>query len=142
MWPIPSNFAPGSSFLSSLHLIFSLTKLLHIVLFLCLCSLFRYSLALLDVGNLKSSYIRGNSFRDGFNTAIGVFGTNELAVVDNVIHYTVGSAVRVWGRNNKVLHNLAVLSVSPGIMFMCIHLFESPYFSGLICLNCRSNVII
>ena len=75
----------------------------------------RYSLALLDVGKLKSSYIRRNSFHDGFNTAIGVFGTDELTVVDNVIHHTVGSAVRVWGRNNKVLRNLAVLSVSPGI---------------------------
>lgn len=75
----------------------------------------RYCLALLDVGNLKSSYIRGNSFHDGFNTAIGVFGTHELTVVDNVIHHTVGSSVRVWGTNNKVLRNLAVLSVSPGI---------------------------
>jgi len=75
----------------------------------------------LDAGNLKSSYIRGNSFHDGFNTAIGVFGTNELTVVDNVIHHTVGSSVRVWGRDNKVLHNLAVLSVSPGITIMRLY---------------------
>ena len=72
----------------------------------------------MDAGNLKSSYIRGNSFHDGFNTAIGVFGTNDLTVVDNVIHHTVGSSVRVWGSRNKVLHNVAVLSVSPGITFM------------------------
>lgn len=78
-------------------------------------SCYRYSLAVLDAGSLKTSYIRGNSFRDGFNTAIGVFGTDDLTILDNVIHHTVGSAVIVWGRNNKVLHNLAVLSVSPGI---------------------------
>lgn len=83
----------------------------------------RYSLALLDVGYLKSSYIRGNSFHDGFNTALGVFGTNGLTIADNVVHHTVGSAVRVWGRNNKVLHNLAVLSVSPGIAYLLVQTF-------------------
>ena len=83
----------------------------------------RYSLALLDVGYLKSSYIRGNSFHDGFNTALGVFGTNGLTIADNVVHHTVGSAVRVWGRNNKVLHNLAVLSVSPGIAYLVVRNF-------------------
>ena len=83
----------------------------------------RYSLALLDVGYLKSSYIRGNSFHDGFNTALGVFGTNGLTIADNVVHHTVGSAVRVWGRNNKVLDNLAVLSVSPGIAYLVVQTF-------------------
>ena len=95
-------------------------------------SCYRYSLAVLDAGSLKTSYIRGNSFRDGFNTAIGVFGTDDLTVLDNVIHHTVGSAVIVWGRNNKVLHNLAVLSVSPGTESLILILIKRCTFSLII----------
>lgn len=75
----------------------------------------RYSLAILDVGYLKSSYIRGNSFRDGFNTAIGVYGSNGLIIEDNVIYKTVGSSVIITGTRHKLLHNLVILSLSPGI---------------------------
>ena len=66
-------------------------------------------------GNLESSSVRGNSFRDGFNTALGVYGSNGLTVADNVIYHTVGSSVIISGKKHKLVHNLAVLSVSEGI---------------------------
>ena len=54
----------------------------------------RFSLAFLDTGtvsDIKPSYVRANAFHDGFSTAIGVFGANELDISNNVIHHTVGS---------------------------------------------------
>lgn len=36
------------------------------------------------------SYIKGCAFHNGFAPAIGVFGTDELSIEDNVIHHTVG----------------------------------------------------
>lgn len=78
-------------------------------------------MVILDVGNLKFFYIWGNLFYDGFNIVIGVFGINELIVVDNVIYYIVGLFVRVWGSNNKVFYNLVVLSVLLGIIVMWLY---------------------
>lgn len=36
------------------------------------------------------TYIQGCAFHDGFSPAIGVFGTEDINVDDNVIHHTVG----------------------------------------------------
>lgn len=75
---------------------------------------FRFALAFLNTGVVEgnTSYIRGNSFHDGFNTGIGVFGTGNLTVEDNVVHHTVGPSIRVAGRFNSLLRNLAVYSIS------------------------------
>ncbi|KAK3740701.1 hypothetical protein QZH41_019065 [Actinostola sp. cb2023] len=72
----------------------------------------RYALSLVDVGDVSnsSSYIRGNSFHHGFNTGIGVFGTNNLVVEDNVIYYTVGPGIRDEGKGNTLIHNLVARS--------------------------------
>lgn len=54
----------------------------------------RYSLAFLSVGDvsdIKPSNVTGCSFNNGFNTAIGVFGTNKLNVTNNVIYRPVGN---------------------------------------------------
>jgi hypothetical protein len=45
---------------------------------------------------------------------LGVFGVNGLLVQDNVVHRAVGSSFRITGSRHRLLHNLAVLSVSPG----------------------------
>lgn len=77
-------------------------------------SRFRFALAFLNTGLVEgnTSYVRGNSFHDGFNTGIGVFGTDNLTVEDNVVHHTVGPSIRVAGRFDSVLRNLAVYSIS------------------------------
>lgn len=56
--------------------------------------------------------MRCNAIHDGFNPGIGVFGTNNLAVEDNVVHHTVGPSIQVAGKFNRVLRNLAVHSIS------------------------------
>ncbi|XP_065804470.1 fibrocystin-L [Labrus bergylta] len=76
----------------------------------------RYSVAFLNLGEVKEdeSYIQGCSFHDGFSPAIGVFGTSELKVDDNVIHHTVGEGIRIWGDKITVRRNLVMLSLWPG----------------------------
>lgn len=77
-------------------------------------SRFRFALAFLNTGLVEgnASYVRGNSFHDCFNTGIGVFGTDNLPVEDNVVHHTVGPSIRVAGKDNRILRNLAVYSIS------------------------------
>lgn len=71
----------------------------------------RFALAFVDVGvRGTDSYIQECSFCNGYNTAIGIFGTDGVLVECNVIHSTVGPAMIVTGTNHTVLKNLASLS--------------------------------
>ena len=74
----------------------------------------RYSLAFLAVGRITDgeSLVYGSSFHDGFNVGIGVFGTDNLTLKNNVIHHTVGPAIDLGGQNNKLLHNLVTMSLA------------------------------
>lgn len=70
----------------------------------------RFALALLNVGESRSSYITDCSFHDGFNTALGIFSTDMVEVSRNVIHGTVGPSMIIEGYGHNVTHNLASLS--------------------------------
>ncbi len=75
----------------------------------------RFSIAILNVPSHGiESYIQHSSFHDGYNTAIGVFGTDEVTVDNNVIYDTVGPSMTISGSNHKVTNNLASLSRFPG----------------------------
>ncbi|XP_007188845.2 fibrocystin-L isoform X1 [Balaenoptera acutorostrata] len=77
----------------------------------------RYAVTFLNLGQIQergSSYIQGCAFHSGFSPAVGVFGTDGLDIDDNVIHFTVGEGVRIWGDANRVRGNLVTLSVWPG----------------------------
>ncbi|XP_077992871.1 fibrocystin-L-like [Glandiceps talaboti] len=77
----------------------------------------RYSLAFLDTGLVTQSspsYIRGNSFHNGFNTAIGVFGAFGVVIENNVVHHTVGPGIVVWDGDHRLIHNLVTLTIFPG----------------------------
>ncbi|ELK37593.1 Fibrocystin-L [Myotis davidii] len=77
----------------------------------------RYAVTFLNLGQILdrgSSYIRGCAFHHGFSPAIGVFGTGGLDIDDNIIHFTVGEGIRIWGDANRVRGNLVALSVWPG----------------------------
>nr|XP_014351910.1 PREDICTED: fibrocystin-L [Latimeria chalumnae] len=77
----------------------------------------RYSVAFLNLGEIvgnDSSYLRGCAFHHGFSPAIGVFGTDGLDIDDNVIHFTVGEGIRIWGNRNKARRNLVALAIWPG----------------------------
>ena len=73
----------------------------------------RYSLAFLDVGdvkkaNRKPSFVENCAFHRGFAPAVGVFATSRLKMTGNVMYNTVGSAMVVWGDQNEVIDNLMV----------------------------------
>ncbi|XP_076961678.1 fibrocystin-L [Callospermophilus lateralis] len=77
----------------------------------------RYAVTFLNLGQIEdhgSSYIRGCAFHHGFSPAIGVFRTDGLDIDDNIIHFTVGEGIRIWGDANRVRGNLVALSIWPG----------------------------
>uniref|UniRef100_A0A8D3BAM2 PKHD1 like 1, tandem duplicate 2 n=1 Tax=Scophthalmus maximus TaxID=52904 RepID=A0A8D3BAM2_SCOMX len=76
----------------------------------------RYSVAFLNLGKVsgKDTYIQGCAFHDGFSPAIGVFGTEELSVDDNIVHRTVGEGIRIWGDKITARRNLVAMSLWPG----------------------------
>ena len=81
----------------------------------CLCFFyFRFSLAFKDLGTIdgNETFITGSSIHDGFNIDIGVYGTSNLTITDNVVHFTVGPCIDLQGQNNKLVHNLASRSVA------------------------------
>ncbi|XP_075128051.1 fibrocystin-L-like [Leptodactylus fuscus] len=73
----------------------------------------RYSLAFLSLGEVLSneSYVKGCAFHNGFSPAIGVFYTNGLSIENNVIFFTVGDGIRVWGERVNVSGNLVAFAV-------------------------------
>ena len=76
----------------------------------------RFSLVFLNTGliNNDTSYIANCSIHDGYNVGIGVYGTDNLVVKNNVIHNTVGASVDITGRSHAVIDNLAVVALFPG----------------------------
>ncbi|KAM8966821.1 LOW QUALITY PROTEIN: fibrocystin-L [Pelodytes ibericus] len=76
----------------------------------------RYSIAFLNLGELagNSSYVRGCAFHNGFAPAIGIFSTNGMDIDDNIVHFTVGEGIRVWGERIRVRRNLVALALWPG----------------------------
>ena len=75
----------------------------------------RFALALVGLGDgVRPSFISSCSFHDSYNSAIGVFGANELIIAENVVYSTVGSSVVVSGERHFVSRNLASLAQYPG----------------------------
>ncbi|XP_061682368.1 PKHD1 like 1, tandem duplicate 1 [Syngnathoides biaculeatus] len=74
----------------------------------------RYSVSFLGLERANDSSIQGCSFHSGFSPAIGVFGTDDLAIDDNVIHHTVGDGIRVWGKRIMLRRNLVTMTLWPG----------------------------
>ena len=66
------------------------------------------------MGSIEDSetFITGSSIHDGFNVGIGVYGTDNLTITDNVVHFTVGPSIDLQGKSNKLVHNLASRSVA------------------------------
>ena len=81
---------------------------------LCNFFLLRFSLAFLDAGTINGneSFVEGSSFQDGYNMGIGVYGTNNITIENNVIYHTVGPGIDLQGNNNKLLRNLVIYSIA------------------------------
>uniref|UniRef100_A0A7M5X729 Cadherin domain-containing protein n=2 Tax=Clytia hemisphaerica TaxID=252671 RepID=A0A7M5X729_9CNID len=76
----------------------------------------RYSLAFLNVGRLDNttSFVKGCSFNNGFNTALGVYGTDNLQVEENVFYHGINELVDVEGVDHQLINNLVALSIAEG----------------------------
>ena len=76
----------------------------------------RYSLAFLSIGSVTgdSSYVKNCSFSKGYNTGIGVFGTDGMTVTGNVIHRSVGPSLYIAGSGHEIIENLALVALFPG----------------------------
>ena len=79
------------------------------------CLPFRYSLSFLNLGSIQGneSFVRGSSFQDGFNSGLGIFGTDNLLIEDNILYHVVGAGIRNQGSRNQLLRNLVVLAIAP-----------------------------
>ncbi|XP_078698697.1 fibrocystin-L-like isoform X2 [Branchiostoma floridae x Branchiostoma belcheri] len=77
----------------------------------------RFSLAFVNTGDVseaKPSKVENSAFHNGFSPAIGVYGTNELEIINNVVHHTVGQGMIIEGSRNTLIGNLIALSIWPG----------------------------
>jgi hypothetical protein len=72
----------------------------------------RFSLSFVGTGDAtrpeKPSYVRKCAFHHGFSPAIGLFGTNNIEVIDNVIHHTVGSGKYLCLHTRHRVNSLSV----------------------------------
>nr|XP_047143668.1 fibrocystin-L-like isoform X2 [Hydra vulgaris] len=87
----------------------------------------RYALAFLNIDDVTAenpSFVKGSSFHDGYNMGIGVYGTNNLIISDNVIHHTVGPGIDLEGRNNGIINNLITLSLAEGTFMTTAYQFD------------------
>ncbi|XP_065660201.1 fibrocystin-L isoform X2 [Hydra vulgaris] len=87
----------------------------------------RYALAFLNIDDATDenpSFVKGSSFHDGYNMGIGVYGTNNLVISDNVIHHTVGPGIDLEGSNNSIIKNLVTLSLAEGTFMTSAYQFD------------------
>ena len=70
----------------------------------------RFALAFVNTGRQRNAYVKHCSFHDGYNTALGLFGTDNMEITSNVIHGTVGPSMIVTGSSHNIVNNLASLS--------------------------------
>ena len=81
----------------------------------------RYALAYLDTGDsvdsngaqkAKESYVKKCSFNYLYNSAIGVFGSNNVPVEDNVIYRFINNGIFDEGYGNRINRNLVTMGLS------------------------------
>ncbi|XP_074659740.1 fibrocystin-L-like [Tubulanus polymorphus] len=77
----------------------------------------RYSVAFLNIGTATAdspSSVISCAFHHGYSTAIGVFGSNNITIFDNVVHRPVGTGIQIEGIQNTIEQNLVMNSAWPG----------------------------
>ena len=82
----------------------------------------RYGLAFVNHGestdndeNNKESYVKKCAFNYNYNAAIGVFGSDNILIEDNVVFRTLEYGLRDEGVGNRWIHNMIVLTRYVGI---------------------------
>ncbi|XP_021343370.1 fibrocystin-L-like [Mizuhopecten yessoensis] len=68
-----------------------------------------------------SSSVTKCVFHDGFSPAIGVYESNDLVLIDNVIHHSSMQAIKSQSFNTTIQRNLIVLVTDSRLTFGAIH---------------------
>ena len=81
----------------------------------------RFSLAFLDVGastdsagaaNAPESFVKKCAFNYNYNSAIGVFGADNVLVEDNVVFTHINDGIQDEGEGNRIVGNLVTKGLS------------------------------
>ena len=81
----------------------------------------RYAIAFLNTGDSESaggkagaleSYVKKCAFNYGYNSAIGVFGANNIPVEDNVVYRFINNGIFDEGVGNSIKNNLVTMGES------------------------------
>ncbi|CAK8682976.1 unnamed protein product [Clavelina lepadiformis] len=77
----------------------------------------RFSLAWVGTGastTARPAYVKGCAFHDGYSTAIGTFGADDITISGNVVHRTIFDGIRLTGTGHKLENNLVTLTLFRG----------------------------
>ena len=81
----------------------------------------RYALAFMDTGdsvdsdgapNAEESYVKKCAFNYNYNSAIGLFGSNNIPVEDNVVYRFINNGIFDEGVGNRITGNLVTMGES------------------------------
>merc|ERR1711892_179231 len=99
----------------------------------------RYALAFMDTGdsvdsdgapNAEESYVKKCAFNYNYNSAIGLFGSNNIPVEDNVVYRFINNGIFDEGVGNRITGNLVTMGES---IKRTLEQASSPEFFG--CIN-------
>ncbi|CAK8682970.1 unnamed protein product [Clavelina lepadiformis] len=77
----------------------------------------RFSLAWVGTGastNARPAYVKGCAFHDGYSTAIGTFGADDVNITGNVVHRTIFDGIRLTGAGHQLVNNLVTVTLFRG----------------------------
>ncbi|OAF68248.1 hypothetical protein A3Q56_04012 [Intoshia linei] len=67
-----------------------------------------------DVNEVKDNFVKNCAFNHCFSPAIGVFASDNIDIIRNIVYHTVGSAIITNGQNTVITHNLVVTNKFTG----------------------------
>ncbi|CAK8682961.1 unnamed protein product [Clavelina lepadiformis] len=77
----------------------------------------RFSLAWVGTGastTARPAYVKGCAFHDGYSTAIGTFGADDVTISGNVIHRTIFDGIRLTGAGHRLENNVVTVTLFRG----------------------------
>ena len=101
-------------------------------------------MAFLNLGPIQGneSFVKGNSFHDGYNSGLGVFGTDNLLIEDNILHHVVGAGIRDHGSGTRIIRNLIVLLIAPHTYKGLIPPFDIFWPGGIEVIKAKNTTMI
>ncbi|CAK8682966.1 unnamed protein product [Clavelina lepadiformis] len=77
----------------------------------------RFSLAWVGTGAAvpaRPAFVKNCAFHDGYSTAIGTFGADDVNITGNVVHRTIFDGIRLTGAGHQLVNNLVTVTLFRG----------------------------